>query len=1280
MSLLETDFNLFQTIVYSPEFAVFFYQLEILAQIESKFISGADGLADFGWAEFSALDLSIIDMSFIRSQITYDVHIGWITSILEGFDVSLFFVESDFYIIYTAISVQLIEWQANFFLIFESATFSWMHEIEGLTVGNNYLVDYVKEQIRILEYSSVSSTYLTALGLDVGFQNGFICQMTALLKLIVADTTSSYHLGGYSIDVFYTSFFTSMQQYFIGIISSETEFSDFSTFIADADYSVSTAILNRPETFDVSQTSLAQFVFSWAISAYNLPSMESYKDFSIEGRYDFGLLIYFIGGSQWIFEASDSYTSYQAYLANYYQTFYLELDSTIKTHDSAMIFTKMADIWKYHGARVFFAHSDALMYLYSNNLDVSLAVDIDLFALMNTFYIAYDGIYMIDMSVDADVSADFNAAFVNVYSSFDFDWTASIQTQMYSHIIQSHLYSYGLWKIDWTTVGYSTGSSAHESLDAFLSVDASWTALGETTWESDGAVYAYSIISEAGFSEYKVDYLLTYDFHGLLNFFELSRSLYAEYDSVVLAQYIMQFERLFLGYEWSYNYENQDNSAFASFGSDLETAMVLNGYEIDLSWADSMWFTYDYSTLFESIILSGYPADWSACSETCGTDAIRSKNRACRIDSHPSDTFGCVGDLAQTEFCTDNDDCIDTDFEATILTIKLSIFINMKFSLTTGLISNDMFASSMSLDYDASNYGMLLVFQSFGDADSSFGQSIAASMTSDVAGNEKVFIGLSVTGFSAVRSSGRRRRRSVPLLEGQRYRRETDNSTTTIADTTTTTVEITTTTTSAETSTTKTVPVTTTTSEKTTTSVSGTTTSATTSTSTTQFSTGTTITTTSSLSTTTTSTTTASTTTSSGELTTTSGESTTTSGTATTSGESTTTSGSTTSEATAEVSCTAIVTATMVLDKTWSSSLESSVETDFTDLVAEVKAAVEAVEFDVGASSFTSVDVTGFAQVADASRRKRRETGDVEATVDIYFTATTEVKESEAEAANKDDATFDDTVTGIEEAVQDALTAGDVDILAADVTEVESDIVLVDEEEEDFEVSATIAAEYEQTKEYPTDPTATCDDPVEIDLVDNSLEAPVGCDAAEEVSNAADDAATAINSAIADSAIATGEAAVGTKATVVDTFEIGSGTTTTSTISTTSTITTATPEITTTTNDIISTTQDKTTTSESTTTSEFTTTTNDMITTTESTTSTSKIIPSTTATTSTSSFKSTTTVHSTTTSTILSTTTTTREITTSVSITSTLLDTTTKGKFSGFRSLECMLGSFVRLF
>jgi len=294
----------------------------------------------------------------------------------------------------------------------------------------------------------------------------------------------------------------------------------------------------------------------------------------------------------------------------------------------------------------------------------------------------------------------------------------------------------------------------------------------------------------------------------------------------------------------------------------------------------------------------------------------------------------------------------------------------------------------------------------------------------------------------------------------------------------------------------------------------------------------------------------------------------------------------------------------MVLDKTWSSSLESSVETDFTDLVAEVKAAVEAVEFDVGASSFTSVDVTGFAQVADASRRKRRETGDVEATVDIYFTATTEVKESEAEAANKDDATFDDTVTGIEEAVQDALTAGDVDILAADVTEVESDIVLVDEEEEDFEVSATIAAEYEQTKEYPTDPTATCDDPVEIDLVDNSLEAPVGCDAAEEVSNAADDAATAINSAIADSAIATGEAAVGTKATVVDTFEIGSGTTTTSTISTTSTITTATPEITTTTNDIISTTQDKTTTSESTTTSEFTTTTNDMITTTESTTTT----------------------------------------------------------------------------
>merc|ERR1719215_2586081 len=257
---------------------------------------------------------------------------------------------------------------------------------------------------------------------------------------------------------------------------------------------------------------------------------------------------------------------------------------------------------------------------------------------------------------------------------------------------------------------------------------------------------------------------------------------------------------------------------------------------------------------------------------------------------------------------------------------------------------------------------------------------------------------------------------------------------------------------------------------------------------------------------------------------------------------------------------------------TWSSSLESSVETDYTDLVAEVKAAVEAVEFDVGASSFTSVDVTGFAQVSDGSRRKRRETGDVEATVDIYFTATTEVKESEADAAKEDDATFDDTVTGIEEAVQDALVADDLDILAADVTEVESDIVLEDEEEEDFEVSATVAAEYEQTKEYTEDPTATCDDPVEIDLVDDSLEAPVGCDAAEEVSDGADDAAAEINDAIADSDIATGEAAVGTKATVIDTFEVGSATTTTEATTTEATTTEATTTEATTTEEVDTTT------------------------------------------------------------------------------------------------------------
>merc|ERR1719223_2722513 len=400
----------------------------------------------------------------------------------------------------------------------------------------------------------------------------------------------------------------------------------------------------------------------------------------------------------------------------------------------------------------------------------------------------------------------------------------------------------------------------------------------------------------------------------------------------------------------------------------------------------------------------------------------------------------------------------------------------------------------MSLDYDDTNYGMLLVFQSFGDANSAFGEAIAASMTSDIAGNEKLFIGLSVTGFSAVRSSGRRRRRSLPLLEGQRYRRETNETTTTIADTTTTEAA-------------------TTTLEPTTTSVGETTTSATTSTSTVIS----------------------------------------TSGTTTVSSTSSTT---TTSEATTEVSCTAIVTATMVLDKTWSSSLESSVETDYTDLVAEVKAAVEAAEFDVGASSFTSADVTGFAQVSDGSRRKRRETGDVEATVDIYFTATTDVKESEADAAKEDDASFDDTVTGIEEAVQDALVADDLDILAADVTEVESDIVLEDEEEEDFEVSATVAAEYEQTKEDTEDPTATCDDPVEIDLVDDSLEAPVGCDAADEVSDGAEDAAAEINDAIADSDIATGEAAVGTKATVIDTFEVGSATTTTTEATTTEATTT----------------------------------------------------------------------------------------------------------------------------
>ena len=260
----------------------------------------------------------------------------------------------------------------------------------------------------------------------------------------------------------------------------------------------------------------------------------------------------------------------------------------------------------------------------------------------------------------------------------------------------------------------------------------------------------------------------------------------------------------------------------------------------------------------------------------------------------------------------------------------------------------------------------------------------------------------------------------------------------------------------------------------------------------------------------------------------------------------------------------------MVLDKTWTSTLASSVEVDYTDLVAEVKTAVEAVTFDIGDSEFTSVDVTGFTQVTSDARRKRRETGDVEASVDIYFTATTQVKESEAEAAKEDDATFEETVTGLEEAVLESLTAGDVDILAQDVTEVESDIILEDEEEEDYEVSATVAAEYEQTKEYPEDPTATCEDPVEIDLNDDSIEEVVGCDAAEEVDAGAEAAGDAINDAIADSDIADGTALVGSVATLVDKFEPGI-TTTSTTSTTTSTTTTTTTSTTSTTTSTTST-------------------------------------------------------------------------------------------------------------
>ena len=250
-------------------------------------------------------------------------------------------------------------------------------------------------------------------------------------------------------------------------------------------------------------------------------------------------------------------------------------------------------------------------------------------------------------------------------------------------------------------------------------------------------------------------------------------------------------------------------------------------------------------------------------------------------------------------------------------------------------------------------------------------------------------------------------------------------------------------------------------------------------------------------------------------------------------------------------------------------------EVDYTDLVAEVKAAVEAVTFDIGDSEFTSVDVTGFTKVTSDGRRKRRETGDVEASVDIYFTATTEVKESEAEAAKEDDATFEDTVTGLEEAVLESLTASDVDILAQDVTEVESDIILEDEEEDDYEVSATVAAEYEQTKEYPEDPTATCDDPVEIDLNNDSIEEFVGCDAAEEVDAGAEAAEDAINDAIADSDIADGTALVGSVATLIDKFEPDSSTTTgTTTTSTTSTTTSTTSTTTTTTTSTTSTSTD----------------------------------------------------------------------------------------------------------
>ncbi|CAG5086173.1 Oidioi.mRNA.OKI2018_I69.PAR.g11129.t1.cds [Oikopleura dioica] len=167
-------------------------------------------------------------------------------------------------------------------------------------------------------------------------------------------------------------------------------------------------------------------------------------------------------------------------------------------------------------------------------------------------------------------------------------------------------------------------------------------------------------------------------------------------------------------------------------------------------------------------------------------------------------------------------------------------------------------------------------------------------------------------------------------------------------------------------------------------------------------------------------------------------------------------------------------------------------------------------------------EVNGFAPFSSDSKENA-----VQASVDINFNASAKVRESEADAKVNDEATFEGTVNGLEEAVIDSLNAGDLIILAESVTEVETDIILNNDTVRPYEVSVTFTADFEQERTYKIPLEKTCENPVKLDLADDSYEIPVGCDVAEQVDNLAETAKNTINEAIAESTIAEGKALLG---------------------------------------------------------------------------------------------------------------------------------------------------------